>query len=77
MTKVFGSELFQTVAGTCMDMMGLVGGMQPPSGISPMKGLLQRDFVAMRLLTFGGGTNEVLRDMVALMGLGMPPSRLP
>ncbi len=77
MTKVFGSELFQTVAGTCMDMMGLLGGMQPPSGISPMKGLLQRDFVAMRLLTFGGGTNEVLRDMVALMGLGMPPSRLP
>lgn len=76
MTKVFGSELFQTVAGTCMDMMGLVGGMQPPSGISPMNGLLQRDFVAMRLLTFGGGTNEVLKDMVALMGLGMPPSRI-
>lgn len=76
MTKVFGSELFQTVAGTCMDMMGLVGGMQPPSGISPMNGLLQRDFVAMRLLTFGGGTNEVLRDMVALSGLGMPPSRI-
>ena len=76
MTKVYGSELFQTVAGTCMDVMGLVGGMQPPSGISPMKGLLQRDFVAMRLLTFGGGTNEVLRDMVALTGLGMPPSRI-
>ncbi len=76
MTKVFGSELFQTVAGTCMDMMGLVGGMQPPSAISPMNGLLQRDFVAMRLLTFGGGTNEVLKDMVALSGLGMPPSRI-
>ena len=76
MTKVFGSELFQAVAGTCMDMMGLIGGMQPPSAISPMNGLLQRDFVAMRLLTFGGGTNEVLRDMVALSGLGMPPSRI-
>lgn len=76
MTKVFGSELFQTVAGTCMDMMGMIGGMQPPSGISPMSGLLQRDFVAMRLLTFGGGTNEVLKDMVALTGLGMPPSRM-
>jgi alkylation response protein AidB-like acyl-CoA dehydrogenase len=76
MTKVYGSELFQTVAGTCMDMMGMIGGMQPPSGISPMSGLLQRDFVAMRLLTFGGGTNEVLKDMVALTGLGMPPSRM-
>lgn len=76
MTKVFGSELFQSVAGTCMDMMGLIGGMQPPSDISPAKGIFQRDFVAMRLLTFGGGTNEVLKDMIALSGLGMPPSRL-
>jgi hypothetical protein len=27
------------------------------------------------LLTFGGGTNEVLRDMMAMMGLGLPRSR--
>lgn len=76
MTKVFGSELFQSVAGTCMDMMGLIGGLQPPSEISPAKGIFQRDFAAMRLLTFGGGANEVLKDMIALGGLGMPPSRL-
>jgi alkylation response protein AidB-like acyl-CoA dehydrogenase len=76
MTKVFGSELFQSVAGTCMDMMGLIGGLQPPSEVSPAKGIFQRDFAAMRLLTFGGGANEVLKDMIALGGLGMPPSRL-
>lgn len=76
MTKVYGSELFQSVAGTCMDIMGLIGGMQPPSDISPARGIFQRDFVAMRLLTFGGGTNEVLKDMIAISGLGMPPSRL-
>lgn len=76
MTKVYGSELFQTVAGTCMDIMGLIGGLQPPSDVSPAKGLFQRDFAALRLLTFGGGANEVLKDMIALSGLGMPPSRL-
>jgi len=76
MTKVYGSELFQTVAGSCMDIMGLIGGLQPPSDISPTKGLFQRDFAALRLLTFGGGANEVLKDMIALSGLGMPPSRL-
>ncbi len=76
MTKVYGSELFQTVAGSCMDIMGLIGGLQPPSAISPTKGLFQRDFAALRLLTFGGGANEVLKDMIALSGLGMPPSRL-
>lgn len=77
MTKVYGSELFQIVAGTCMDIMGLIGGLQPPSDLSPAKGLFQRDFAALRLLTFGGGANEVLKDMIALAGLGMPPSRLP
>ena len=76
MTKVYGSELFQTVAGSCMDIMGLIGGLQPPSAISPTIGLFQRDFAALRLLTFGGGANEVLKDMIALSGLGMPPSRL-
>lgn len=77
MTKVYGSELFQTVAGTCMDIMGLIGGLQPPSGLSPAQGVFQRDFAALRLLTFGGGANEVLKDMIAVSGLGMPPSRLP
>lgn len=75
MTKVYGSELFQNVAGTCMDIMGLIGGMQPPSDISPAQGQFQRDFVALRLLTFGGGANEVLKDLIAIMALGMPPSR--
>jgi hypothetical protein len=27
--------------------------------------------------TFGGGTNEVLRDMIAVEGLGMPRARRP
>ena len=34
-------------------------------------------FAALRLLTFGGGANEVLKDMIAVSGLGVPPSRLP
>jgi len=75
MTKVFGSELLQRVTGICMDMMGLIGGLQPPCELAPGEGRFQREFVSMRLLTFGGGANEVLRDLIALTGLGMPPSR--
>lgn len=76
MTKIYGSELFQSVAGACMDIMGLIGGLQPPSDVSPARGIFQRDFAAMRLLTFGGGATEVLKDMIAVGTLGMPPSRL-
>jgi len=75
MTKVFGSELQQRVNGTAMAILGLVGGLQPPSKLAPFLGRFQREFLWQRLLTFGGGANEVLRDIISLAGLGMPPSR--
>lgn len=75
MTKVFGSELQQRVNGIAMDILGLVGGLQPPCKLAPLRGRFQREFLSQRLLTFGGGANEVLRDIISLAGLGMPPSR--
>jgi 3-oxocholest-4-en-26-oyl-CoA dehydrogenase alpha subunit len=75
MTKVFGTELMQDVTGSCMEMMGLHGGLQPPDELAPSRGRIQRDFLTMRLLTFGGGSNEVLRDLIALFAIGLPPSR--
>ena len=75
MTKVFGTELMQRVTSACINMMGLVGGLQPPSKLAPFGGKYQQDFLSMRLLTFGGGANEILRDVIAMAGLGMPPSR--
>jgi hypothetical protein len=38
-------------------------------------GRFQREFLWQRLITFGGGANEVLRDIISMAGLGMPPSR--
>jgi len=75
MTKVFGTELMQRVTSACINMMGLVGGLQPPSTLAPFRGRYQQDFLSMRLLTFGGGANEIMRDVIAMAGLGMPPSR--
>jgi len=75
MTKVFGSELLQRVTGTLMDMLRLVGGLQYPSRLAPFRGRWQKKFLTMRLLTFGGGANEILRDLIATTALGMPRSR--
>ncbi len=75
MTKVYGSELFQRVNGFILQAMGPLGGLEPSQEFAPINGRQSREFVAKMLLTFGGGANEVLRDVIALLGLGMPRSR--
>jgi alkylation response protein AidB-like acyl-CoA dehydrogenase len=37
-----------------------------------LKGHLERAYQGTLILTFGGGTNEIQRDLIALFGLGMP-----
>jgi alkylation response protein AidB-like acyl-CoA dehydrogenase len=75
MVKVFGSELQQRVYGFALRMMGLLGQIEAGSERVPIGGKLARDFLAMVLMTFGGGANEVLRDVIAIAALGMPRSR--
>jgi alkylation response protein AidB-like acyl-CoA dehydrogenase len=75
MVKVFGSELQQRVYGFALRMMGLLGQIEGGSERVPIGGKLARDFLAMVLMTFGGGANEVLRDVIAMAALGMPRSR--
>ena len=75
MVKIFGSELFQRIHGFSLQMMGLCGQLEPGSDLAPLGGRIEREYLAKMLLTFGGGANEVLRDVVATMGLGMPRSR--
>jgi acyl CoA:acetate/3-ketoacid CoA transferase alpha subunit len=39
------------------------------------KEMMERQHQMLLMLTFGGGTNEVMRDIVAMMGFGMMKSR--
>ena len=75
MTKIFGSELMQKVNNACTQIMGSFGGLLPPCDLAPSGGRIQREFLSMRNITFGGGANEILRDVVAMVSLGMPRSR--
>jgi hypothetical protein len=75
MAKVFGSELINKVNGISLQIMGLMGGLMPGSDLAPDKGRVHRQFLSLTLQTFGAGANEVLRDLIAITGLGMPPSR--
>ena len=58
-----------------LQVMGLYGQLQTGSKWVPARGRPEHVYRMQVLLTFGGGTNEVLRDMMAMMGLGLPRSR--
>ena len=73
--KAFGTEHFNRTYGACLQIMGLYGELQVGSKWAPANGWIQRLSQMNLLQTFGGGTNEVLRDMVATLGLGLMKSR--
>ena len=74
-SKALGSEQFLRVTGGCLQIMGLYGQLTTGSKYAPFNGMMERQHQMFLMLTFGGGTNEVMRDIVAMMGLGMMRSR--
>jgi alkylation response protein AidB-like acyl-CoA dehydrogenase len=68
--KVFGTELTQQVARQLLEVLGAAGTRVGETG--PLRGALESAYRTAVINTFGGGANEVQRDIVAMAGLGMP-----
>jgi alkylation response protein AidB-like acyl-CoA dehydrogenase len=70
--KVFGSELYVDVYRLLLEVLGPGGALQRGSPGALLKGRIERFYRATLVLTFGGGTNEVQRDIICMAGLGIP-----
>jgi alkylation response protein AidB-like acyl-CoA dehydrogenase len=70
--KVFTSELRQRIADLAIDLLGPDGLLAYRSAGAPADGKFERLYRVAPLMRFGGGTNEVLRDVIAQRGHGMP-----
>ncbi|OBI44457.1 acyl-CoA dehydrogenase family protein [Mycobacterium sp. E796] len=70
--KVFASELRQRIAELALDLLGPDGLLAHRGQDAPLAGKFERLYRAAPLMRFGGGTNEVLRDIIAQRGHGMP-----
>lgn len=70
--KVFTSELRQRIADLALDVLGPEGLLAHRSESAPLAGKFERLYRAAPLMRFGGGTNEVLRDIIAQRGHAMP-----
>jgi 3-oxocholest-4-en-26-oyl-CoA dehydrogenase alpha subunit len=73
--KVYGSEFYVRAYQLLLEVMGEAGALQGGSPGAVLRGRVERMYRATLILTFGGGTNEVQRDIIAMAGLGMPRAR--
>ncbi|MGV9857885.1 acyl-CoA dehydrogenase family protein [Gordonia sp. NPDC003425] len=73
-TKVFATERVQMVCRMVDEIVGRYGDFTDPQTAALVEWL---DVQEKRnvVITFGGGVNEVMRDMIATAGLGLPRAK--
>jgi len=74
-TKVFGTEFATEAYRLLMEVLGANAHVREGSAGAVLSGRIERMHRAALILTFGGGTNEVQRDIIAAAGLGLPIRR--
>ena len=71
-TKVFATEFYTEAYRLLMEVLGPAAYLTRGSPGAMLAGRLERAFQGCLILTFGGGVNEVQRDLIALFGAGLP-----
>jgi len=70
--KVYGSEFYVEASRLLMEVHGAAGCLHHSSAGAVLRGRLEKFYRMSLVLTFGGGTNEVQRDIIAQFGLQLP-----
>jgi alkylation response protein AidB-like acyl-CoA dehydrogenase len=73
-TKVFGTEFYLEAFRLLFEVIGQPAYLKRGSPEAVLKARLERMYRSLVILTFGGGTNEIQRDLIAMFGLGLPRS---
>jgi alkylation response protein AidB-like acyl-CoA dehydrogenase len=71
-TKVYGTELALEVYRMLLEVVGQAGYLVDGTPGAILRGRLEQQARSQTIFTFGGGTNEIQRDIIAMIGLGMP-----
>jgi alkylation response protein AidB-like acyl-CoA dehydrogenase len=70
--KVFGTEFFTDAYRLLGEVIGQNAVLDHGSPAAALNARLNRGAQGTLILTFGGGVNEIQRDLIAMFGLGMP-----
>jgi len=74
-TKVYGTELTIEATRLMMEVLGPNAEVRSGSPGAVLAGRLERIHRSALILTFGGGTNEIQRDIIGAAALGLPLNR--
>jgi len=70
--KVFGTEFYLESFRLLMEVLGPRAYLARGTAGDVLHGRLELNYRSLMILTYGGGTNEIQRDLIAMFGLGLP-----
>ncbi|MEG3630115.1 acyl-CoA dehydrogenase family protein [Streptomyces poriticola] len=73
--KVYGSEARRDAYAWLMEILAAAGPLKEDSAGAVLHGELERGYRSAVVFTFGGGNNEIQREIISWIGLGMPRVR--
>jgi alkylation response protein AidB-like acyl-CoA dehydrogenase len=69
---VYSSETVIDIYRPLLELVGVAGTVEENSPGAILRGRLEQEWRGCQINTFGGGVNEIQREIVAMLGLGMP-----
>ena len=70
--KVHGSESMHRIYTQLTEVIGSTGHLIEGDSGSDLASQIENGYRSVWVLTFGGGTNEIQRDIIGMAGLGLP-----
>ena len=70
--KVYGSETMIEICRLIQEVLGVAGALQRGSSGAALEGRIELTWRGCQINTYGGGVNEVQREIISMLGLGLP-----
>ena len=72
MMKMYSTETIRSLANIGMQLFAFYGQLGRDSKWAPLNGMVEHLYICAITPTIAGGTSEILRNVIAVNGLGMP-----
>jgi len=74
MSKAYSTAFEQRLAKAAMEVLGPYGQLVSDSKLAPIRGLAVHSYLASKGYSLQAGTSEILKNILATRGLGLPSS---